>query len=488
MKFVIKLFPEITIKSSPVRKQLIKQLRRNIRSVCRPVDEAIVVSGKWDMLEVESSSNETAHVAAVVDRLTCIPGIHQILQVVEYPLQSMEDMLTIIHPIFAEQLAGKTFCVRVKRSGKHEFSSIDVERFIGGELNQTTAAAGVKLKNSDLTVDIEIKNDRWFLIAHRYAGLGGYPMGTQDPVLSLISGGFDSTVSSFQMMKRGLKTHFCFFNLGGHAHELAVKEVAYYLWSRYGASHQVRFVTIPFEGVVEEILTKVDNSYMGVMLKRMMLRAASRVAEQMNIQALVTGEAVAQVSSQTLPNLAVIDSVTDKLVLRPLITMDKQDIIGIARAIGTEDFARNIPEYCAVISKNPTTRAKPERVAKEETNIDFAVLEAAINNRRTVSITDIIADDLSREEVEVCKVLAQDDVIIDIRHPTEEELKPLKLVDREVVTMPFYQLMSKFSEFNRSRQYLLYCDKGVMSQLHAMHLQDEGYKNVGVYQPAERVK
>ena len=488
MKFVIKLFPEITIKSSPVRKQLIKQLRRNIRSVCRPVDEAIEVSGKWDMLEIESSSNEVVHVAAVVDRLICIPGIHQILQVVEYPLQSMEDMLAIIHPIFSKQLAGKTFCVRVKRSGKHEFSSIDVERFIGGELNQTTAAAGVKLKNPDLTVDIEIKNDRWFLIAHRYAGLGGYPMGTQDPVLSLISGGFDSTVSSFQMMKRGLKTHFCFFNLGGHAHELAVKEVAYYLWSRYGASHQVRFVTIPFEGVVEEILTKVDNSYMGVMLKRMMLRAASRVAEQMNIQALVTGEAVAQVSSQTLPNLAVIDSVTDKLVLRPLITMDKQDIIGIARAIGTEDFARNIPEYCAVISKNPTTRAKPERVAKEEANIDFAVLEAAINNRRTVSIMDIIADDLSREEVEVCKVLAQDDVIIDIRHPTEEELKPLKLVDREVVTMPFYQLMSKFSEFNRSRQYLLYCDKGVMSQLHAMHLRDEGYENVGVYQPAERVK
>ena len=488
MKFVIKLFPEITIKSSPVRKQLIKQLRRNIRTVCRPVDEAIEVSGKWDMLEVESSSNETAHVAAVVDRLTCIPGIHQILQVVEYPLQSMEDMFAIIHPIFAEQLVGKTFCVRVKRSGKHEFSSIDVERFIGGELNQTTATVGVKLKNSDLTVDIEIKNDRWFLIAHRYGGLGGYPMGTQEPVLSLISGGFDSTVSSFQMMKRGLKTHFCFFNLGGYAHELAVKEVAYYLWSRYGASHQVRFVTIPFEGVVEEILTKVDNSYMGVMLKRMMLRAASRVAEQMNIQALVTGEAVAQVSSQTLPNLAVIDSVTDKLVLRPLITMDKQDIIGIARAIGTEEFARNIPEYCAVISKNPTTCARPERVLKEEANIDFAVLEAAINNRRTISITEIIADDLSREEVEVCEVLAQDNVIIDIRHPTEEELKPLKLVDREVVTIPFYQLMSKFSEFNRSRQYLLYCDKGVMSQLHAMHLRDKGYENVGVYQPAERVK
>ncbi len=484
MKFVIKLFPEITIKSSPVRKQLVKQLRRNIRTVCRTVDEAIEVSGKWDMLEVESSSNDPALVAAVTDRLQCIPGIHQILEVSEHPFESIEAMLAVIEPIFAPQLAGKTFCVRVKRSGTgHDFTSTEVERFIGGELNQNTEALSVKLKNPDIKVDIEIKQDRWFLIAHRHPGLGGFPLGCQDPVLSLISGGFDSTVSSFMMTKRGLATHYCFFNLGGHAHELAVKEVAYYLWSRYGASHRVRFVTIPFEGVVEEILSKVDNSYMGVILKRMMLRAATKTANEMDIHALVTGEAVAQVSSQTLPNLAAIDSVTDKLVLRPLITMDKQDIISTARQIGTEEFAKSIPEYCAMISKNPTTRAKPERVAKEESNFDFAILDAAVENRRSVQISDIIADDLAREQVEVITELQQDDVIIDIRHPTEEELKPLKMANREIIVMPFYKLISQFPELDRGRHYVLYCDKGVMSQLHAMHLRDEGHTNVGVYQP-----
>ncbi len=483
MKFIIKLFPEITIKSSPVRKQLVKQLRRNIRTVCRSLDEAIEVTGKWDMIEVESSSNEQTDIAALASRLSCISGIHQILEVAEYPLESLDNMLEIIHPVFVDQLVGKTFCVRVKRSGNHDFTSIEAERFLGGELNQTTDAAGVKLKNPDLKVEIEVKQNRWFLITRRHAGLGGYPMGSQEPVLSLISGGFDSTVSSFLMMKRGLNTHYCFFNLGGHAHELAVKEVAYYLWSRYGSSHRVRFVTIPFEGVVEEILNRVDNRYMGVILKRMMLRAASKTADLMNIQALVTGEAISQVSSQTLPNLAVIDSVTNKLVLRPLATMDKQDIIATAARIGTEEFAKNIPEYCAVISKNPTTRAKPERVEKEEGFFDFAVLDAAIENRRSVSVSDIIADDLTREKVEVVVELAQDDVIIDIRHPTEEEIKPLTMAGREIVVMPFYQLMSKFPELDRSRNYLLYCDKGIMSQLHAMHLRDEGHENVGVYQP-----
>ncbi|HAD10702.1 MAG TPA: tRNA 4-thiouridine(8) synthase ThiI, partial [Porticoccaceae bacterium] len=126
--------------------------------------------------------------------------------------------------------------------------------------------------------------------------------------------------------KRGLRTHFCFFNLGGRAHELGVKEVAWYLWQKYGASHRVKFITVPFEEVVAEILTKVTDSQMGVVLKRMMYRAAGEVARSWNVDALVTGESVAQVSSQTLPNLAVIDSVTDLLTIRPLVTMDKNDI------------------------------------------------------------------------------------------------------------------------------------------------------------------
>ena len=486
MKFIIKLFPEITIKSAPVRKQMVRQLRRNIRTVCRSVDENIEVTGKWDMVEIETSLTETSDLAALADRFTCIPGIHQALEVTEYPLVSIDNIADIVLPFFAEQLVGKTFCVRAKRGGHHEFTSNEVERSVGGRLFQSIKTAGVKLKNPEVKVELEIKDDRWFLVTKRHIGMGGYPLGTQDPVLSLISGGFDSTVSSFMTMKRGLNTHFCFFNLGGHGHELAVKEVAYYLWSRYGASHRVRFVTVPFEGVVEEILTKVDNSQMGVILKRMMLRAASTIAEQMKIKAIVTGEAVAQVSSQTLANLAVIGSVTDTMVLRPLIVMDKQDIITIAGRIGTEDFAKSIPEYCAVISKKPTTRARPEKIEHEEAKFDFSVLDASITDRRSVSIADIISDDLTREDVEVVTELAKDDVIIDIRHPSEEELKPFAMGDREIVVMPFYQLMSKFPELDRERHYLLYCDKGVMSQLHAMHLRDEGHKNVGVFQPDEK--
>ena len=127
--------------------------------------------------------------------------------------------------------------------------------------------------------------------------------------------------------------------------------MAHYLWNRFGSSHRVRFVAINFEPVVGEILEKVDDGQMGVVLKRMMVRAASKVAERYGVQALVTGEALGQVSSQTLTNLRLIDNVSDTLILRPLISHDKEHIIDLARKIGTEDFARTMPEYCGVISK-----------------------------------------------------------------------------------------------------------------------------------------
>ena len=483
MKFIIKLFPEITIKSAPVRKRFIKMLRKNIRTIVRRVDEDIDVSGVWDHIEVTTSHDDEILTAQVGDLLSHIPGIAYWLQVASHPLVDMDDILAKALAAHSVGLAGKTFCVRCNRTGNHNFQSIDVERFVGGGLNQQTEARGVNLQQPEVTVRIDIRHDRYFMTQKRGEGLGGYPLGSQEPVLSLISGGFDSTVSSFLTMKRGIRTHFCFFNLGGHAHELAVKEVAFYLWNRFGSSHRVKFVTVPFEGVVEEILTKVDNSQMGVILKRMMLRAASKVAEEMTMAALVTGEAIGQVSSQTLPNLAVIDSVTNALVLRPLITMDKQAIIDTAVEIGTEEFVRNIPEYCAVISKNPTTRAKEEKVAAEEERFNFAVLDQAIAERRMVSIHDIIADDLTRKAVDVLHDVPPGDVIVDIRHPTEEEIKPFRMPGREVMTIPFYQLRTRFSELDKDRQYLLYCDRGVMSQLHAMHLREEGYENVGVYSP-----
>ncbi|WP_207062391.1 tRNA uracil 4-sulfurtransferase ThiI [Motiliproteus sp. SC1-56] len=483
MKFIVKLFPEITIKSKPVRRRFIQRLQSNIQVILRRIDEGAKVSGLWDKVVVETTTEQPEQLQAMIQALSETPGVAYFLQVTEHPLGSFQEVFELARQAWGEALAGKSFVVRVKRAGKHEFTSNDLERYVGGGLLQHTEAARVDLHNPDMTVNLEVRDQSLYLVERRYPGLGGYPLGSQDGVLSLISGGFDSTVSSYLTIKRGCKTHYCFFNLGGAAHETGVKQVSYYLWRRYGSSHRVKFITVPFEEVVAEILKSVHHSQMGVVLKRMMLRAAGEVAERLGIEALVTGESIAQVSSQTLRNLSVIDSVSDTLVLRPLITSDKQDIIDLAKAIGTYDFAKSMPEYCGVISDRPTTHAKPERIVEEEEKFDFSVLEEAVAQAQVMRIDQIEQQAREEVEVETRDQVQASEVIVDVRHPDEEERDPLQVDGVEIIKIPFYSLTTEFPNLDPQREYLLYCERGVMSQLHALYLKEQGHANVKVYRP-----
>ena len=480
MKFIIKLFPEIMIKSDSVRKRFIKILTSNIRNVLLRETENVAVIRNWDFIEVRAKVAEEAPM--VLDLLQRTPGIHHILEVEEYPFETMHDIFEQTLAQVRSQLEGKTFCVRVRRKGKHEFRSLDVERYVGGGLNQHIESARVKLTQPDVTIRIDIEHDKMLLVKARHEGLGGYPIGTQEDVLSLISGGFDSGVSSYMLIRRGSRVHYCFFNLGGAAHEIGVKQMAYHIWSRYSTSHKVRFVAINFENVVGEILEKVDNGQMGVVLKRMMVRAASKVAQRFDIQAIVTGEALGQVSSQTLTNLRLIDKAADALVLRPLITHDKEQIIAMAKTIGTDDIAKSMPEFCGVISKNPTVKAIESRILEEEGHFNFDVLEEAVQQAKYLDIREL-AQQTEQEvtSVETTSELGENDVILDIRSPEETEESPFTLEGVTVKVLPFYKLSSQFGSLDQSKQYLLYCQRGVMSKLQALYLKENGFSNVKVF-------
>lgn len=244
----------------------------------------------------------------------------------------------------------------------------------------------------------------------------------------------------------------------------------------------MRFVAIDFEPVVGEILEKVDDGQMGVVLKRMIVRAASRIAERYGVQALVTGEALGQVSSQTLTNLRLIDNASDTLILRPLISHDKEHIIKLARQLGTEDFAKTMPEYCGVISKSPTVKAKIE---EEEGKFDFEILDWVVSEARNIDIRDI-ATQTSQEvtEVETVASLSADDILLDIRSVDEQDDRPLALpAGVEIKSPPFYKLSTQFGDLDQGKTYLLYCERGVMSRLQALYLREQGFSNVKVYRP-----
>lgn len=482
MKFIIKLFPEVIIKSQSVRLRFIKILSTNIRNVLKKYNATLVVVRHWDYIEVRVKDEKQQPVIA--DVLTRIPGIHHILTVEDRTYTDVQHIFQQTLAAYSEQLVGKTFCVRVKRRGKQDFKSQDLESYIGSGLNQHIESACVNLSCPQVTVNLEIEDNKLLLVKGRNEGIGGYPIGTQDDVLSLISGGFDSGVSSYMLMRRGCRVHFCFFNLGGTAHEISVKRVAHYLWNRFASSHKVRFIAIDFKPVLGEILEKVDNSQMGVVLKRMMVRAASQVAEHYGVQALVTGEALGQVSSQTLSNLRLIDNASDMLILRPLISHDKEHIIKIAREIGTEDFAKTMPEYCGVVSKSPTVKAIKAKIEKEEGRFNFSILNRVVSEAKNVNIRTIEEQAQKQvPEVETVVDFGADDVILDIRSNDEREEKPLQLTQVEVKPLPFYKLDSQFGTLDQRKTYLLYCERGVMNRLQALHLLEQGYNNVKVYRP-----
>jgi thiamine biosynthesis protein ThiI len=477
-KFILKLFPEIMVKGDSAKKQMVGQLYNNLQTLLNPLSEEMHIKKFSDKIEVVTP---IALVEEVRQILLDTPGIDQVLEALQFDaMESLDQIKTKVGEVVAEGLKGKSFVVRAKRTGTHPFNSSEMERTVGGYVLAHSEAKKVDLHHPEITVRIELINNQLNIITDKHQGLGGYPIGTQGDILSLMSGGFDSTVASYLTMKRGIKTHFIFFNLGGAAHEIGVKQVALYLWNKFGASHRVKFVSVPFDTVVEEIFRSTAETYMGVTLKRLMLMAAEKIADEMEIDALLTGESVAQVSSQTLRNLALIDQVTNKLVLRPLSTMNKPDIIDIATKIGTRYFAENMPEYCGVISKNPITHGSYKRMEKEAKRFDYTVLDKAVENAQTIWVDEIIDNVTQSAPVEVVHTPdPEKNVIIDIRSGEECISTPC-----QCIKIPFHKLKTEFKKLPKDKEYLLYCEKGVMSQLHAQYLRDKDKEeNVKVYRP-----
>ncbi len=487
MLFLIKPFPEITIKSKPVRARFMRFLARNLRRCLAHRQLPYQVECRWDHLRaVPLAGRETAP-GDFLELAGRVPGISHIEQIEEYPLEGFADLLEKVLLHYQARLAGKSFAVRCKRVGCHDFCSRDVEVYVGRGLCERAAVRRVDLSAPEITVRLEIRHQHFYVMQRPTPGLGGFPLGSMGTALSLLSGGFDSAVSSYMTMRRGLGTHFCFFNLGGAAHEAEVRAVALHLWRRYGISHKTRLFVVPFDEVLEELFRSIGGRYRGVVLKRMMLRVASRLAAQHGCGALVTGESVGQVSSQTLSNLRVIDEASDCLVLRPLSTMDKRAIIALAEEIRVRTLVESAPEYCAVVSEKPATRAASAAVEHQEGRFDAAVLERALAAMRVLEVARLPQLQPQTEEVEVQRIVRAGQVVIDIAAPGElsRGQPPLAGAPRgvEVLHIPFYELRSTLPGLSRGREYLLYCEQGVLSRLQVAALHRQGYCNLKVYQP-----
>ncbi len=493
--YSLRVHAEISLKSLSARRNIYKILISNLRTQCRRQQLSADIRNAWDKISIKLLNPTPEIENKLIEILTHTPGIQSIDKLSEQTFNDLEHAYSLIRASLLPLIAKRTFMVRVKRTGTHDFTSVVAERYFGHKLLSEGTSLGVKLKQPDICLNININNDKIQQVQQRWQGLGGFPIGSQGQVLSLISGGFDSGVASYQMLRRGLKTHYIFFNLGGVEHEIGVEKMARYLWQTYSSSHQVNFISVPFENVLEDILSLQEQGMMGVILKRQMLKAASQIAQRLHIKALVTGEVIAQVSSQTIDNLASIDKSHNMLCLRPLICSDKQTIIDQARDIGIEQIAASIPEYCAAISKKPLLCIDENALIAAEEKLSTDIFASAITNTRTFKLkaNSTQAPDTAEHHQEIqlkqainalntTSEIGQNDQVIDIRHPSESQANPLP-AKYQAIQIAFYELAREIEHLDKNKRYLLYCQQGSMSKSHALRLRDKG--NFAVFKPTD---
>ena len=289
--------------------------------------------------------------------------------------KSMDDIIAIAKAYIPQFLEGKrTFKVEAKRSDKtFPLASPDISRAVGAAILSACPRMRVDVHNPDVTVRVEVRERAAYLHAGQFKGAGGLPVGTNGKALLLLSGGIDSPVAGWMMAKRGVRLEAVYFESMPYTSEQARQKVLDLasLVARWAGSIMVHVVSLTH--IQEELVKACDEEYFTLLLRRYMMQLANMVAEKQGCQALITGESLGQVASQTMQALNVTNDIARYPVFRPVIGMDKDEIVQIARRIDT--FETSILPYedcCTVFTpRHPKTRPVLEKVLEQEQKLPF---------------------------------------------------------------------------------------------------------------------
>ncbi len=292
--------------------------------------------------------------------------------------KNMEDICRVAREYLPERLAGvKTFRADAKRSDKQfPLKSPEIAAEIGGVILSMNHNLRVDLHNPDITVRVEIRDSAAYIHAGQDRGAGGVPLGSSGRGLLLLSGGIDSPVAGYMMARRGLALDALYFESMPYTSDRAREKVASLAKILTEYCGPIRMHVISLTKIQEAIRDNCEEDYFTLLLRRYMMRLSCRMAEQCGASALITGESLGQVASQTMAAITVTEAAADRPVFRPLIGMDKEDIVRVSRKIGT--FETSILPYedcCTVFTpRHPKTQPVLEKVEAQETKIDYAAL------------------------------------------------------------------------------------------------------------------
>ncbi|MCP4038493.1 MAG: tRNA 4-thiouridine(8) synthase ThiI [bacterium] len=457
---------EVTLKSPATRRRFTKRLLKNVRDALKSNAIKARVERDHDRVYVTATSPGDLGVLA-----NCF-GVQSLSLVEKRPWSRLDDLVANALELYADAVRGRKFAVRVRRVGDRSaipFRSQEVARAVGAALDRE--AAGVDLDHPEVEVQLEIMAGWVYFFSQRITGPGGLPLGVEGRAVALVSGGFDSAVAAWTLLKRGVALDYIFCNLGGRDHQLDVLKVMKQISDQWSYGHRPRLHSIDFDLVTRDLREKGTPRYWQVVLKRLMLRAATMIAAEREASAIVTGDAVGQVSSQTLQNMAVISEATTTAVLRPLVGFNKDEIIAIARRIGTEALSKDVAEYCAMVPTRPATHAALDVILEEEKKLDADLLERAVAERsvldlRTFDLTTV--DDITLEIHEI----KPDAIVLDLRSAAAYRGWHY----RESLHLEFNEALRAYPHFDKGKNYVLVCEFGLKSAHLAELMQREGIR------------
>ena len=351
--------------------------------------------GKFDIYRAQSTiyiepMDESADLDGMFEAASKVFGIVAIARAAVCE-KSMEDISRTVADYIPSFLQGKkTFKVEAKRSDKtFALDSMEISREIGGVVLESCPWIRVDVHNPDVVVKVEIREYGAYVSAGQFKGAGGMPVGSNGKGLLLLSGGIDSPVAGYMMAKRGVRLDAIHFESFPYTSERAREKVLELasIVAEYSGDIFVHVVSLTH--IQEELVRACEEDYFTLLLRRYMMTIAERVAKEKGCAALITGESLGQVASQTIQAIGVTDAAVNIPVFRPCIGMDKEEIVTISRKIGT--FETSIQPYedcCTVFTpKHPRTKPELEKVLLQENKLDFsALVEEAMGTLYTVHI------------------------------------------------------------------------------------------------------
>lgn len=326
----------------------------------------------------------------IISKLKDIFGIHEI--VIAYKDEDTNvDKIKEISLNLMKEANGKTFKVITNRSDKsYEIKSMDMNNIIGGHILKNTSFK-VDVHNPDIILNIEIRREAVYIYNESIKGLGGYPVSTLGRGLLMLSGGIDSPVAGYLTIKRGVELYYLYFESRPHTSIEARNKVIELARKLERFNSKGKLFVVNFTKIQETIYKELDKDYLITFMRRCMYKIAEKVAKKNHCLAIINGESVGQVASQTLSSILAVNNVTNYPILRPLCSFDKLDIIEISKKIDTYEISILPYEDCCTIfvPRHPVINPNLKHILEEEKKLDFdSLINDAVNNIEVVDLEE----------------------------------------------------------------------------------------------------